>query len=135
MARPERVGPNCDFGTQTTGFVQYIVVSKKTFVQEIWFTELKDNPEEALKLAIAFEQGAQQKKLFVCKQSSIKEEPVFAVEKNNECCKCEEPFTMGHRKICSGKKTLSTETVEKTRHYARMCRIRQPETTKTPEEK
>ena len=55
---------NCDFGTQTTGLVYDIFVSnmKNTAVQERLFTEPKDNPEEALKFAVAFEQGAQPKK-------------------------------------------------------------------------
>ena len=39
---------------------------KNVVVQERLFTEPKDNPEEALKFAIAFEQGAQQKKNNFC---------------------------------------------------------------------
>ena len=81
---------NCDFGTQTTGLVYDIVLSnmRNTVVQERLFTEPKDNPEEALKFAVAFEQGAQQKKTICIKPTNIKEEPVFAVEKSNECYKC-----------------------------------------------
>ena len=58
---------NCNFGTQTTGLVYDIFVSKmkNTVVQERLSTEQKDNPENALKFAIAFEQGAHQKKQFV----------------------------------------------------------------------
>ena len=54
---------NCDFGTQTTGLVYKTVMSnmKNTVVQERLFTEPKDNQEEALNFAVAFEQGAQQK--------------------------------------------------------------------------
>ena len=60
----------CDFGTQTTGLVYDIFVSnmKNTAVQERFFTEPKDNKEAALKFAVAFEQGAQQKKQFVKSQ-------------------------------------------------------------------
>ena len=49
---------NCDSGTQTTGLVYDIFVSnmKNTLVQERLFTEPKDNPDEALKFAVAFEQ-------------------------------------------------------------------------------
>ena len=92
-----RLAANCDFGTQTKGLVYDIFVSnmKKTLVQEKLFTEPKDNPEKALKFAIAFEQGTQQKKTLCVKTPNIKEEPVFAVDKNNECYKCgEKPFTM-----------------------------------------
>ena len=99
---------NCDFGTQTPGLEYDIFVSnmKITAVQEKLFTEPKDNPEEALKFAVAFEQGAQQKKTICLKPTTtfIKEEPVFAMEKTNECYKCgEKPFVAGHQKICRAK--------------------------------
>ena len=81
---------NFDFGTQTSGLVYDTFVSnmKNTAMQERLFTEPKDNPEDALKFAVAFEQGAYQKKTICVKTTNIKEEPVFAVEKNNECYKC-----------------------------------------------
>ena len=97
---------NCDFGTQTISLVYDIFVSnmKNVVVQERLFTEPKDNPEEALKFALASEQGAQQKKTICVKTANIKEKPVFAVEKNNECYKCgEKPFVMGHQKVCKAK--------------------------------
>ena len=71
--------------------------------------------------------------------TNIKEEPVFAVEKNNECYQCgEKPLTMGHQNICQAKH-VECRNFETTGHYARMCRMRQPETRKkgkrgTPEE-
>ena len=92
---------NCDFGTQTTGLVYDIFVSnmKNTLVQERLFTEPRNNPNEALKIAVAFEQGAEQKKTICVKTANINEEPVFAVEKNTECYNCgENPFIMGHQK-------------------------------------
>ena len=121
---------NCDFSTQTTRLVCNIFVSniKNTLVQERLFTEPKDNPEEALKCVVAFEQGAQQKKTIRVKTRKIKEEPVFAVYKNSECYKCgEKPFTMGHQKICKAK-NVECRNCGKTGHYARTCRMRQPET-------
>ena len=132
---------NCDFGTQTTGLVYDIFVSnmKNTAVQERLFTEPKDNPEEALKFAVAFEQGAQQKKTICLKPTTtttIKEEPVFAVEKTNECYKCgEKAFVAGHQKICRAK-NVQCRNCGKMGHYGRMCRIKQPETKqKTPYQK
>ena len=127
-----RLAANCDFGTQTTGLVFDIFVSnmKNTLVQERLFTEPKDNPDEALKFAVAFEQGAQQKKTFCIKTTNIKEEPVFAVEKNTECIKCgEKPFIMGHQKTCKAK-NVECRNCGKMGHYARMCRMKQPETNK-----
>ena len=114
---------NCDFGTQTTGLVYDIFVSnmKNTLVQERLFTEPKDNPDEALKFAVAFEQGAQQKKTICVKTTNIKEEPVFAVEKNTECYKCgEKPFITGHQKTCKAK-NVEYRNCGKMGHYARMC--------------
>ena len=129
---------NCDFGTQTTGLVYDICVSnmKNTVVQERLFTEPMDNPEEALKSAVAFEQGAQQKKTICIKPTTIREEPVFAVEKTNECYKCgEKPFVAGHQKICRAK-NVQCRLCGKMGHYGRMCRIKQPETKqKTPYQK
>ena len=98
-----------------------------TLVQERLFTEPKHNPEEVLNLAIAFEQEAQQKKTIYVKTTSIKEKPVFAVEKNHESYKCgKKPSTMGHQKICIAKNVEGRNCV-KTGHYARMCRMRPPE--------
>ena len=101
------IAANCDFGTQTTGLVYDIIVSymKNTVGKERLFTEPKDIPEDALNFAVAFEQGAQQKKTICVKPASLKEEPVFAVEKTNECHKYEEkPFFAGHQKIFKAKK-------------------------------
>ena len=79
---------NCDFGARTKGLVYDIIKSnmKNTNVQERLFTEPRDDPEEALKFAIAFEQGVQQKKAICTRgQITIKGEPVMAVESDKDC--------------------------------------------------
>ena len=76
-------------------------------VQEKLCTEPKE-PEKALEFAIAFEEGVKRQKAYESHSSetpktSIKSEPVFAVEKSNprECFRCGEPnFTMEHVKLC-----------------------------------
>ena len=130
---------NCDFGSQTTGLVYVIFVSnmKNTTVQERLFTEPKDNPEDALKFAVAFEQGAYQKKTICVKSTNIKEEPVFAIEKHNECYKCgERPFVAGHQKICKAK-NVQCRNCGRMGHYARMCRMKQTDVkqNKAPQQK
>ena len=119
---------NCDFGTQTQGLVYDIFVSnmRNTVVQERLFTEPRDNPDEALKYAIAFEQGVQQKRTICTKQPTVKEEPVAVVEKNAECYKCgETPFSVAHQKVCKAK-SVECRKCGKTGHYARMCRSKTP---------
>ena len=76
-------------------------------------TEPKENPEEALKFATAFEQGAQQKKEFRVKTTIIKGAPGFAVEKNNECYKYGKNSFQLDTKRFARQKTMSAETVEK----------------------
>ena len=120
---------NCHFGTQTTGLVNDIFVSnmKNTLVQERLITVPKDNPQEALNFAIAFEQGAQQRKTIRVKTTNLKK-TVFAVEKNKECYKCgEKPFTMGRQKTCETR-NVEFRNCGKTGHYACMYLLRQPET-------
>ena len=107
----------------------YVSNMKNTLVQERLFTEPKNSPVKALKFAFAFEQGAKQTKAICVKTTpNIKEEPVSAVEKNNECYKCgEKPPILVHQKVCKAT-NAQCRNCRKTRYYARMCRRRKPET-------
>ena len=103
---------------------------KNVVVQERLFTEPKDNPEEALKFVIHSNRARSRKKTTCVKAANIKEEPVFAVKNNNECYKCgEKPFVVGHQKVCKAK-GVECRNCGKTGHYARMCRLKTPETKK-----
>ena len=57
----------CELGAQTKTLVNdvFILNMKNTAVQERLLTEPRDIPEDALKFAIAFEQGVQQKRNIV----------------------------------------------------------------------
>ena len=131
---------NCDFGTQTTGLVYDIFVSnmKNTAVQERLFTEPKDNPEEALKFAVAFEQGAQQKKnnLFKANNNNYKRRTSIRCGENKRMLQVwREAIRRWTSKDLQGKK-VQCRNCGKMGHYGRMCRIKQPETKqKTPYQK
>ena len=97
---------------------------RNTAVQERLFSESRDKPEEALKFAISFEKGVQQKKSITAttKGINMKQEPVAAVEKSNECYKCgKAPFPTAHQKICKAR-GVDCRKYGKTEHYARMCK-------------
>ena len=54
-------------------------------VQKRLFTKRRDDPEDAFKFALAFEQGVHQEKAIGVKPTNVKQVPVAAIEKNNEC--------------------------------------------------
>ena len=99
----------CDLGEITTTLVldMFILHMNNKKVQEKLCTDHKE-PEQGLEFAIAFEEGVKRQKAYESHSSetpktSIKSEPVFAVEKSNsrECFRCGEPnFTMEHVKLC-----------------------------------
>ena len=77
-------------------------------MQEKLCTELKE-PRQALEVAIAFQEGIESQKAYRDQvstepaKSSVKSEPVFAVDKTNskECFRCREGnFTMEHVNFC-----------------------------------
>ena len=83
----------------------FIVNMRNTAVQERLCTEPRDDPEDALKFAIAFEQGVQQKNN-IGKVLCIKEEPIFAVTKDTprSCYRCgASNFKIEHLKGLQGK--------------------------------
>ena len=78
----------CDFSNQTEGLVHDIFVLNmiNKQVQEKLCTESKENPAEALLFAIAFEDGLKRQKSYgyINKEMKIKEEPVCAINNNNQ---------------------------------------------------
>ena len=67
-------------------------------------TEPKDNPEEALKFAAAFQQGAQQTNTNCTKPTNKEEKPVFAGEKSMNAAKvARNYFCTGYQEICKAK--------------------------------
>ena len=92
-------------------------------MQERLCTEPKEEPHEALRFAIAFEEGISQQKNFAG-YSETKAEPVMAVEgrtSRNPCTRCRFEFSQNHLATCKAK-------IEKCRkcgvtgHFARMCK-------------
>ena len=100
----------CIFGEFTLTLVlnKFIIQMTKKNVQEKLCNEPKD-PEQALEYAFAFEEGTKRPKFYEMQnaelsKSTVKSEPVFAVEKSNtrECFRCgESNFTMDHIKNCN----------------------------------
>ena len=85
----------------------FILQMNKKKVQEKLCTEPKE-PDQALDFAIAFEEGVKRQKAYGTQlaetpNTTIKSEPVYAVEKSNprECYRCGEAnFTMEHVNFC-----------------------------------
>ena len=93
-------------------------------IQERLSTEPRDDPEEALKFAIAFEQGVRQKKAICTRgQVTIKEEPVMAVESDKDCYKCDDNFVIGHQRNCKAK-NIECQKFGKAGHFTRLCKIK-----------
>ena len=101
----------CDFRDITTTFVldMFIFHMSNKNVEEKLYTEPKEL-DQALKFAIAFEEGIKRQKTYGVQVSaeqakaSVKSEPVFAVEKTNprECFRCEKGnFIIEHVIFCS----------------------------------
>ena len=97
------------FSNQTEGLVYNIFVLNKANkqVQEKLCTEPKDNPNEALQFAIAFEDGLRRQKTYgyIAQDHKIREEPICTVseskQNDRECWRCGAGnFTMEHLKVC-----------------------------------
>ena len=99
----------CDFGDITPSLVldMFILHMNNKKVQEKLCTEPKE-PDQALALAIAFEEGVKWQKAYGAQapestKSIVKNEPVYAVEKCNprKCSRCGVAnITMEHLDFC-----------------------------------
>ena len=111
----------CDFGEITATLVldMFILHMNNKKVQEKLCTEPKE-PEQALEFAIAFEEGVKRQKAYGTQaadsaKTTVKSEPVYAVEKTNprECYRCGAAnFTMEHVNFCMA-----------TNHRCKFCKI------------
>ena len=91
-------------------------------VQQKLCTEPKDNPQEAFRLAVTYEEGISQHQTFESGRRAIKNEPVYAVtERKNPCTRCGLEFSQNHLTLCKAKseKCRNCATIG---HYARMCK-------------
>ena len=110
-----------DFGEITPTLVldMFILHMNNKKVQEKLCTEPKE-PDQALKFALAFEEGIQQQKAYGAQapestKTAIKSEPGFSVDKTNpgECYRCGAAnFTMDHVNFCMA-----------TNHRCKFCQL------------
>ena len=119
----------CDFGNQTEGLVYDIFVLNMANkqVQEKLCTEPKDNPNEALQFAIAFEDGLRRQKTYgyIAQEYKVKEEPVCTVggskQNDRECWRCGAGnFTLDHIKVCKAQSVMCNYCGRKG-HLERVC--------------
>ena len=86
-------------------------------------TEPKDQPQDALQFAIAFEEVISPHKIFV-RGSEIKAEPVLAVERRqprNPCTRCGFKVSQNHLASCKAE-TEKYRNCGFTGHFARTCK-------------
>ena len=99
----------CDFGGISTTLVldMFILHMSNKKVEEKLCTEPKE-PDQALEFAIAFDEGVKRQNAYETQlteppKTTIKSEPVYAVEKSDprKCYRCGEAnFTMDHVNFC-----------------------------------
>ena len=91
-------------------------------LQQKLCTEPKDNPQEAFRFAVAYEEGISQHQTFESGRREIENEPVYAVtERKNPCTRCGLDFSQTHLALCREKneKCRNCATLG---HYARMSK-------------
>ena len=68
-------------------------------------TEPKETPEEALRVAVAFEEGISQQRRFGGEADTIKAEPICAINERpkNRCTKCGLELIQNHLSTCKAK--------------------------------
>ena len=98
----------CGFGDQTESLVMdtFIQNMNNKTVQERLCTEAKNDPQEAFRFAVAYEEGVNQHKTYEGRNAyqEIKQEPVFARnERKNPCTRCGLEFSNRHSAECKAK--------------------------------
>ena len=91
-------------------------------VQQKLCTEQEDNPQDAFRYAVAYEEGISQHQTVASGRREIKNEPVYAVtERKNPCTRCRLEFTQIQLATCKAKNEKCRNCATKG-HYARMCK-------------
>ena len=117
----------CALGDQTNSLVLdvFILNMNNTTVQEKLCTEPKDTPEEALRFAVAFEEGIQRQRSYgtglVEKTPKIKSEPVMTIKESKQCFRCGRQFDKDHLRKCpaKGNKCNFCGSIG---HFTKVCR-------------
>ena len=116
-----RLAARCDFEQQTESLIMdaFIQNMHNKTVQERLCTEPKENPQEALRFAIAFEEGVSQQK---SQRNEIKT-PVYAIDnkRKNPCTRCVIEFVQNYLLTTQPKNEKSRKS-EIIGHYKRMCK-------------
>ena len=114
----------CDFGDQTDSLITdtFIQNMNNKTVQQKRCTEPKENPEEAYRFAIAYEEGVNQHKAFEATTGTkeIKQEPIMNFNRNT-CFRCGLEFTQNHLMACKAKNE-KCRNCAMIGHFAQMCK-------------
>ena len=100
----------------------FIQNMKNKAAQQNICTEPKENPEEAFRFAIAYEEGVNQHKAFEATTltKKIQQEPIMNINRN-PCTRCGQEFTQNHLMACKAKNE-KCRNCAMTGHFARMCK-------------
>ena len=100
----------CELGEQTEQLVldMFILNMNNATVQERLCTEPKDNPEEALRFAVAFEEGIKRQQSYGHKQEKlqVKVEPVCSVESKDTCFRCGKSTIKTHEDVQGSRRSM-----------------------------
>ena len=91
-------------------------------VQQKLCTEPRDDPQEAFRFAVTYEEGINQHKEYEKPTKEIKSETVYAVaERKNPCTRCGLEFSQNHLAVCRAKneRCRNCSTID---HFARTCK-------------
>ena len=124
MGHSHRNVIKCAFGEQTESLIMdtFIQNVNNKMVQQKLCTEHQENPQDAFRYAVAYEEGISQHQTVASGRREIKNEPVYAVtERKNPCTRCRLEFTQNQLATCKAKNEKCRNCATK-EHYARMCK-------------
>ena len=90
-------------------------------VQERLCTELKENPQEALRFAVAFEEGISKKSFTGV--NDVNKEPIYAIDNTGkyQFSRCGMEYVQNHLMTCNAKNE-NCRNCGITGHFLRMCK-------------